>query len=709
MSTRTPKQAVVFMLAFLLLMEWLVPLPAVTDTGFIHIFMIVAAIYFLIMFLQLPNWLTLLLMSGVTLYGLHHIFFHEPFLGAAWWQVVADEFVVNYQLLMNGAFIEVTDFFRSLMLLILLAIMSYLMYFWVIYVQRIFFFLALTVVYVAVMDTFTAYDATGAMVRIVLLGFTLLALLKAYRLTASAAPGERGALLFRWSLGAFVIVAAAVLAGTAAPKAEPQWPDPVPFIESAAGIEGGGGGPGVQRIGYSTEDSRLGGGFEMDDSPVFQAEVEHTEYWRGESLNHYTGHGWEENRTVEEQPDYTLYEDEVDTEAGTAEVQFAENVSYDPWFYPGEFQQVLNSSGEQAEADGFTGELRTQGGGSAPPSYTLGYETASFPIERMQEVTTNESDPAHVTEQFTQVPDTLPDRVADLAEELTEDYDNRYDQARAVEDYLTGQEFVYDTENIPVPGENEDYVDQFLFESQRGYCDNFSTSMAVLLRTLDIPTRWVKGFTPGEEVDYTTETTTREVRNDNAHSWVEVYFPEVGWVPFEPTPGFSDSFSYVYEESGESEEEWEPSEPETPEFPEEDEEEEETEEEDTAEAAGESGGFNWWQPALAALILAGGLIYFRRNLVKLWMRRRYQSPGRGAGFVRSYESLLRLLHLLGWKRGPHETLREYAVRMDEILETDSLRTLTEHYERQFYGRKADEGMPDHIAEAWRDVVGRAGA
>ncbi|MBM9834622.1 transglutaminase domain-containing protein, partial [Enterococcus faecalis] len=80
-----------------------------------------------------------------------------------------------------------------------------------------------------------------------------------------------------------------------------------------------------------------------------------------------------------------------------------------------------------------------------------------------------------------------------------------------------------------------DYVDQFLFESQVGYCDNFSTAMVVLLRSLEIPARWAKGFSPGSPA---TENgiTTYTVRNLNAHSWVEVYFDGYGWVPFEPTP-----------------------------------------------------------------------------------------------------------------------------------------------------------------------------
>jgi Transglutaminase-like superfamily. len=130
--------------------------------------------------------------------------------------------------------------------------------------------------------------------------------------------------------------------------------------------------------------------------------------------------------------------------------------------------------------------------------------------------------------------------VTDLAAEITAPYDNWYDKAKAIEEYLKGPEFTYDTADVPFPDVDEDYVDQFLFESKTGYCDNFSTAMVVLLRSVGIPARWVKGYSSGELVD--TEEGgigVYELKNSHAHSWPEVYFPEVGWVPFEPTKGFT--------------------------------------------------------------------------------------------------------------------------------------------------------------------------
>src|SRR5699024_3420846 len=87
-----------------------------------------------------------------------------------------------------------------------------------------------------------------------------------------------------------------------------------------------------------------------------------------------------------------------------------------------------------------------------------------------------------------------------------------------------------------------------------GYCDNYSTSMVVMLRSLDIPARWAKGFTGGTLAETQPEHLpdqygVYEVTNNNAHSWVEVFFPESGWVPFEPTSGFSNPTDFYQETS----------------------------------------------------------------------------------------------------------------------------------------------------------------
>jgi hypothetical protein len=83
-----------------------------------------------------------------------------------------------------------------------------------------------------------------------------------------------------------------------------------------------------------------------------------------------------------------------------------------------------------------------------------------------------------------------------------------------------------------------DPLAQFLFRSRAGHCEYFASSMAVMLRTLGIPSREVNGFLPGE---YNEVAGDYIVRASDAHSWVEAYFPGTGWLTFDPTPPSNDA------------------------------------------------------------------------------------------------------------------------------------------------------------------------
>src|SRR5690606_5925438 len=107
--------------------------------------------------------------------------------------------------------------------------------------------------------------------------------------------------------------------------------------------------------------------------------------------------------------------------------------------------------------------------------------------------------PKYIRRLYLKLPDTLPGRVKKLAREITGGVDNPYDKVKAVEQFLKNVGgFHYEIRDVPVPKKNEDFVDQFLFETKRGYCNHFSSAMVVLLRAAGIPARWVKGFAPGK-------------------------------------------------------------------------------------------------------------------------------------------------------------------------------------------------------------------
>jgi transglutaminase-like putative cysteine protease len=111
------------------------------------------------------------------------------------------------------------------------------------------------------------------------------------------------------------------------------------------------------------------------------------------------------------------------------------------------------------------------------------------------------------------------------------DADTPFEKALAVQDYLRSKEFRYNL-NVPALSAGGNQLRRFLTEVREGYCEQFAIAMAMMARQVGIPSRVAVGFTSGEIVD----NTWLQVTTHDAHAWPELWFPEAGWVPFEPTP-----------------------------------------------------------------------------------------------------------------------------------------------------------------------------
>ncbi|MFN2464722.1 MAG: DUF4129 domain-containing transglutaminase family protein [Candidatus Dormibacteria bacterium] len=122
---------------------------------------------------------------------------------------------------------------------------------------------------------------------------------------------------------------------------------------------------------------------------------------------------------------------------------------------------------------------------------------------------------------------------------------NVYDRVKAIETYLRTQER-YQLK-VSAPPSGVDPVNYFLFTSHAGYCEYFASAMGQMVRSLGVPVRLVSGYGPGQltpkqDIDRQFKrsqdagATISTIRASDAHTWVEVYFPGYGWVPFEPTP-----------------------------------------------------------------------------------------------------------------------------------------------------------------------------
>ena len=137
-----------------------------------------------------------------------------------------------------------------------------------------------------------------------------------------------------------------------------------------------------------------------------------------------------------------------------------------------------------------------------------------------------------ISDHYLQLPPSLPESVRSLAERVVEGRDNPLDKALAIEAYLRGPEFTY-SQDIEAPPSDVDGVEWFL-ENKVGYSDYFASSMAVMLRAVGVPARMAAGYAPGELNDYGQ----RVIRDSDSHGWVQAYFPDYGWIDFEPTPNW---------------------------------------------------------------------------------------------------------------------------------------------------------------------------
>ena len=274
--------------------------------------------------------------------------------------------------------------------------------------------------------------------------------------------------------------------------------------------------------------------------------------------------------------------------------------------------------------------------------------------------------PEPIRRRYLQLPDTLPERVRALAQEITREAQTPYEKARAIEAYLRQIPYSLD---IPTPPADRDLVDWFLFDLRLGYCDYYATAFVVLARLNGLPTRFVIGYAQGE---WDPAAQVYRITERDAHSWPEVYFPGVGWVPFEPTairvvPRWSASEAPSTELANSSV--------------------------TTLQRFQEHARWRWrtvllrsWLYRLGS-ILAGILALLAGGIVLWWTR--LPSP------ARAYAGLLQLGRLLGVPHVPAQTPREYAVRLLTRLAELSHKvhaftqgrvfTLVDHYVAWRYG------------------------
>ncbi|QPV62074.1 hypothetical protein I7X12_15165 [Halosimplex litoreum] len=299
----------------------------------------------------------------------------------------------------------------------------------------------------------------------------------------------------------------------------------------------GGGGFGALNVGNSTtvgEPVGESGGspFRSQDTEVhFRVRSQESNYWRTGAYDTYTGSGWSRSRpsdaTTPVRGSETRYRVELVQSASAAPtvwrptgLERAEGVSL--------------TDGGLARADDRLATGASYVGVSRTPPRDPAVLRAS-----------GRDYPDEIEDRYTRLPPRTAVSLRPFANNVTGGAENPYEAATRIERWLERNKAYSLNVSRPSGG---NVAREFVTEMDAGYCEHFATAMVTMLRSQEIPARYVVGYSPGRQVG----ANAFQVRAMNAHAWVEVYFADVGWVRFDPTPGAERlrAEQSAYEESG---------------------------------------------------------------------------------------------------------------------------------------------------------------
>jgi transglutaminase-like putative cysteine protease len=281
-------------------------------------------------------------------------------------------------------------------------------------------------------------------------------------------------------------------------------------------------------------------------------------------------------------------------------------------------------------------EQRTDGTVSAFAGFGRGstytvISRSSLPNAAMLRASDSQPVPTSVKLQYAERPETT-ERVQILAREITARAPTTYDKILAIEAWM--HTHLKYSINAPLAPRNADVVDDFLFRTRVGWCEQVASSLVVMARQVGIPARLATGFVPGKRDGLTGQFVVRE---RDAHAWAEIYFPGVGWQPFDPTASVP-----------------------------------------LAGDASTSGSWLQWarHHALEFGLLAAVLVLAALGAPEVVAAQRRRSERRRSSWAaRNLHRLERIGTRAGRPRAPAETPREYAAALAAFLHDERLRTV----------------------------------
>lgn len=299
---------------------------------------------------------------------------------------------------------------------------------------------------------------------------------------------------------------------------------------------------------------------------------------------------------------------------------------------------------------------------------------------------------------------TLSPAVKDWLAQVTKGADRKIDRLRAVEKALSEMTYTLEPGNLPERVKSPNDFLEYLLETKEGYCTYYATAFALIARAEGFPTRFVQGFLVPTKGRMATN-----VLGKDAHAWPEVYFEGLGWIPFEPTPGFEDMLYTDWElYRNPALEDMHQEVPENPLEP----------DEDNIENLEDPDGIIGHIIAdnskhiidyaiIAIIVLAFGLVIADILLG----RRSYRRLDLKEKLAWEFNRNLRVLEGLGITKALDETLDELGLRVDEKAESLGLEKLSfiDEYQQVIYANnKASEAMVKAARDERKQLLTKAG-
>lgn len=662
------------------------------------------------------RWYVWLPVQALLMAFAYRLYFPSPASGGEWLVGLYGEISHSLLQFWHG---EVVIFPTNVALLLVLFLIGSSAYLLVNYWQPVYAIL-ICLGYLMILHVFTAYDFFPYVVQVLGMGILILGIVQ-----TPVEKGWRRALLsvLAIGVGSFLFIRAA-LWSTDNLVPQQQWVESRArgfqrslerrgFFEWVNFYSTGG----FRQMGYGENDSELGGAIQQNFDHVLTSYDSDPHYWRISTKGLYTGRGWESLLPLEDNLSLPLEDvlasmptpiDEESQEVELKEiyVDVADGFGHFPYTY-----QTVAVNYEMDEMVGTAQDFQFlapsmewiwEGEGEGPSEYQLTVIDGPIDVSGLEESFYPEEELSTLAP-YLQLPETLPSRVIELAQSITAGIETPYGKVRAIESYLrNGSGLRYSLREAAILPEGRDYVDYFLFDSRVGYCDNFSTAMIVLSRAVGIPTRWAKGFNMGT-IQYTADGDAYYlVTNANAHSWPEVFFPDHGWIPFEPTPAFSQPLTssltsgpvsdvFVLEENDLLQAEQAPEAAR--------EEEEAAQAPSEAETAGEDAGQgatgeamrNWELWLFLAGVLTLLVAWFRRpilmGVMRVMLKLDLLPPRQKAALVVA-------LFQTGRKKAPNQTLRQYFtdIAQDVPMHKAAIHSFLQLQERLLYAPEGGMGV-----------------